>query len=93
MGIMSESKHDLRRRVGMTSREQVALEEIIAARTSSWDAGVNSVKILGGSEGIGWKKSTETGILGNLEQSIKKILKHMPNLKTGYLLNLDETII
>ena len=54
----------------MTSREQVSLEEErIAARTSSRDAGVNSVKILGGSEGIGCRQRQE--YWGILEQRIE----------------------
>src|SRR6267154_6070816 len=45
MGVIRESRQDLRRKVGMISREQVALDDIrIARRTSSWEVGEKVLK-------------------------------------------------
>ena len=45
MGVMIESRHDLRSKVGIVSREQVALEEIrMARRISSWLVGEKVLK-------------------------------------------------
>ena len=53
IGRRRESRHDLRRRVGIRSREQVASEEdSMAVRTSSIVAGEN-VEREGGGEGEG----------------------------------------
>ena len=56
IGRRRESRHDLRRRVGIRSREQVASEEdSIAVRTSSIVAGDNVERMWseGGGEGEG----------------------------------------
>ena len=45
IGVIRESRQDLRRKVGMVSREQVALEDIrMACRTSSWLVGEKVMK-------------------------------------------------
>ena len=52
MGRRKASRHDLRRRVGIRSREQVASEEeSIAERTSSTVAGENVEREKGGNGG------------------------------------------
>jgi len=52
MGVMRESRQDLRRKVGIVSREQVALEDIrMARRTSSWLVGEKVLKDGGLEEG------------------------------------------
>jgi len=50
--VIRESRQDLRRKVGMVSREQVALEDIrMARRTSSWLVGEKVLKGGGLQEG------------------------------------------
>ena len=45
MGVMKESRHDLRRKVRIVSRKQVALEDFrMARRTSSWLTGEKVLK-------------------------------------------------
>src|SRR3989442_14048131 len=45
MEVMRESRQDLRRKVGIVSREQMALEDIrMARRTSSWLVGEKVLK-------------------------------------------------
>src|SRR2546425_1141 len=52
IGVIRESRQDLRRKVGMVSREQVALEDIrMACRTSSWLVGEKVLKGGGLQEG------------------------------------------
>ena len=52
MGVMRESRQDLRTKVRIVSREQVALEDIrMARRTSSWLVGEKVLKDGGLEEG------------------------------------------
>jgi len=55
MGSRRESRQDFRTGVGMKSRVQVESEDaMIAALTSSGEAGVKSVKLRGGLGGAMW---------------------------------------
>jgi len=62
MGRSSESRQDFKRKVGMTSRAQVALEDCItAARTSSNVAGEKFDKVGGGGTGVGSSMGLDVG--------------------------------
>jgi hypothetical protein len=79
IGVVKESRHDLRRKVGITSREQVALDDIkIAFRTSSELAGEKLERHGGISVGEIWGEEVKFGAREEhslLILSLKKLRK------------------